>query len=69
MSLRPSPGFPYPCSGDMYLGEPRTVPLTVLRVDPMIFTSPKSVRIGCSRELNMTFPGFTSRWTIPSRWA
>src|SRR5450759_5130509 len=85
MSVRASASFPSSCSGAMYWNVPRMVPLSVrcwpgpasvgkVETPPgeglgvRALARPKS-RSFTPDFVNITLPGFKSRWTIPCRWA
>jgi hypothetical protein len=83
MSVRRSTGLPRACSGDMYVGVPRTSPSSVIRklsdseVDvPSVpdfgrigLASPKSRSLTTPSGVMRTLAGFRSRWTTPASCA
>ena len=70
MSLRASTPWPSACSGEKYAAVPMTAPVWVrLSSVFMARAMPKSVTLTTPSGVMSTFPGFTSRWTTPWRWA
>ena len=60
---------PRACSGAMYAGVPMTAPVCVRSAPPPRLASPKSATFSTPAASRRTFPGFRSRWTMPSAWA
>ncbi len=65
MSERLSTGNPATCSGDMYLGVPRTTPVLVLWSATRTRAIPKSMIFTWPRGRSMMLLGLMSRWTTP----
>src|SRR5262249_37361386 len=56
-------------SGEMYAGEPRTIPGRVTVASPGMVASPKSVSTTRPSSVRSTLLGLTSRCSTPARWA
>ena len=69
MSDRASTGSPWACSGEKYVAVPSTVAVWVRESEVVARAIPKSMTFTSPVVVSMMFPGFTSRWTIPARWA
>ncbi len=60
-------GSPTTCSGDMYSGVPRTMPLAVsFLTEAAILARPKSARTGVPSGRMRMFEGLMSRWSTPT---
>src|SRR3954463_15443972 len=53
----------------MYAGDPRSSPVEVIEGSPAVDAMPKSVRVTRPSSPTITFPGLTSRWTMPAACA
>src|SRR4029077_3380539 len=67
MSERGSARLPITCSGDMYFGEPSSIPVWVRSPVPRMRAMPKSVIFTGPFATTMMLAGLMSRWTTP-RW-
>ena len=67
MSERWSARLPITCSGDMYFGEPSSIPVCVRSREPRMRAMPKSVIFTGPLASTMMLAGLTSRCTTP-RW-
>ena len=69
-SERASTFSPRACSGDRYCAVPITaaVWVTVAALSATARAMPKSITLTAPARVIMTFPGFTSRCTMPLRW-
>ena len=71
-SLRSSASFPSTISGAMWLGDPTSAPVMVMRSsEARMRAMPKSVSLTAVRSPSwtITFSGFRSRWMTPAAWA
>ncbi len=69
-SLRASSSLPWTCSGDMYRGVPRIVPVAVKFVVSLTTRAkPKSSNLISPSLVIQMFSGLMSRWRKPSSWA
>jgi hypothetical protein len=64
-SLRPSSGWPFACSGDMYAGLPLMNTDAVASLAARAFAMPKSETLTAPSHDSSTLCGDTSRWTMP----
>ncbi|PSK61711.1 hypothetical protein B0E53_06392 [Micromonospora sp. MH33] len=62
-------GWPAACSGDMYEAVPSTMCAAVMPAMVLARAIPKSTSTTEPSRLTSRLPGFTSRCTIPARWA
>ncbi|RAO53241.1 hypothetical protein ONO86_01528 [Micromonospora noduli] len=69
MSVAAETGCPVACSGDMYEAVPSTMFAAVSPAMLRDRAMPKSTSTTVPSPLTSRLPGFTSRCTMPARWA